>query len=166
MSQYIGQDIGRGGSDAPAPYWAATPEAGSLPDAVTATEGWELLRRHKDAILVDVRTQAEWAFVGVPDLSDVGNRFILLEWQVFPSMGVNGTFTQMLERELQGQTNPPLFFICRSGARSLAAASAMTAAGYTHCVNISDGFEGDLDPSRHRGRLNGWKASGLPWTQT
>ncbi|HEU4379951.1 MAG TPA: rhodanese-like domain-containing protein, partial [Hyphomicrobiaceae bacterium] len=58
-----------------------------------------------------------------------------------------------------------IFFICRSGARSLKAAEAMVAAGYSRCRNVADGFEGPLDPHRHRGQLSGWKAKGLPWTQ-
>jgi rhodanese-related sulfurtransferase len=58
-----------------------------------------------------------------------------------------------------------LFFICRSGQRSLKAAQAMATAGFTRCRNVSDGFEGPLDPNRHRGQLGGWKAKGLPWAQ-
>jgi len=61
--------------------------------------------------------------------------------------------------------NAPVLFLCRSGARSRAAAIAMTRAGYTRAYNISGGFEGDLDGQRHRGGTNGWKASGLPWRQ-
>ena len=62
--------------------------------------------------------------------------------------------------------NTPLLFLCRSGARSAAAAKAMTAAGYSTCLNVSDGFEGPLDGEAKRGSSGGWKASGLPWRQT
>ncbi|MGF1454692.1 MAG: rhodanese-like domain-containing protein [Alphaproteobacteria bacterium] len=137
-----------------------------FPHAVTATDAWDFLQKHKDAVLIDVRTKAEWMFVGVPDLSSLGNQLILLEWQVFPTMGMNRTFPEQLTKDLPDRKDVPLFFLCRSGARSQAAADVMAATGYAHCVNIADGFEGDLDPGRHRGRLNGWKASGLPWVQT
>ena len=32
-------------------------------------------------------------------------------------------------------------------------------------LNILEGFEGDIDSHRHRGRLNGWRLQGLPWEQ-
>ena len=63
------------------------------------------------------------------------------------------------------QLEDDLFFICRSGSRSLAAAKAMAAAGYRNCHNVGGGFEGPLDDERHRGALEGWKAAGLPWQQ-
>jgi rhodanese-related sulfurtransferase len=55
--------------------------------------------------------------------------------------------------------------LCRSGARSRAAAMAMTAKGYNKCYNVAEGFEGNLDAEQHRGRVSGWKAAGLPWKQ-
>ena len=59
-----------------------------------------------------------------------------------------------------------MLFICRSGARSAAAASAMTQAGYTSCWNVAQGFEGDRDAVGHRASVGGWKAAGLPWVQS
>jgi rhodanese-related sulfurtransferase len=58
-----------------------------------------------------------------------------------------------------------LYFICRSGGRSLMAARAIAAQGYAHCHNVADGFEGPLDQLRRRGTAAGWKAAGLPWIQ-
>jgi rhodanese-related sulfurtransferase len=63
-------------------------------------------------------------------------------------------------------TQTPIVFLCRSGARSRAAAAAMTKAGYQKAFNIASGFEGDLDDTRHRGAISGWKAAGLPWQQS
>jgi rhodanese-related sulfurtransferase len=60
----------------------------------------------------------------------------------------------------------PILFLCRSGARSRAAAMAMTGAGFLKSFNVAGGFEGDLDGERHRGNANGWKAQGLPWKQS
>ena len=119
------------------------------------------------AVLVDVRTQAEWSYVGVPDLSALSRQPLLIEWQSFPSGAVNPAFGE----ELAGLLGPdrrdvPVLFICRSGARSKAAAIALTGQGFTRCYNISSGFEGDLDSQRHRGSRNGWKAAGLPWAQS
>jgi rhodanese-related sulfurtransferase len=130
-------------------------------------ETWDFLAREKAAQLVDVRTEAEWNFVGVPDLSGQGRQAILTEWQRYPA-APNANFMQEVEQALKRtnyQKGAPLFFLCRSGARSRAAAVAMTAAGYGPCFNIKDGFEGALDTERHRGKAAGWKAEGLPWIQ-
>lgn len=133
---------------------------------LAATDAWALLSRETAAQLVDVRTAAEWSFVGVPDLSGIDRRFHCLEWQSFPSMALNPDFVAQAASALGGKTDAPVVFLCRSGARSRAAAIAMTAAGYTKCFNIADGFEGGLDGERHRGQQNGWKAAGLPWKQS
>ena len=131
-----------------------------------AAEAWALLSRDPAAQLVDVRTTAEWSFVGVPDLSGIGRQAHCTEWQTFPSMAQNPGFTAQTDAALGGHKDAPVLFLCRSGVRSRAAAMAMTAAGYTHAYNIAGGFEGDLDQTSHRGSKNGWKAAGLPWRQS
>jgi rhodanese-related sulfurtransferase len=129
-------------------------------------EAWDLLRREPEARLVDVRTAAEWNFVGAPDISSIGRKLHCLEWQGFPGGSQNPNFVAEARAALGEKKDAPVLFLCRSGARSLAAAKAMTAAGYTRSYNIAGGFEGDLDPERHRGKQSGWKAAGLPWKQT
>ncbi|KAF0225249.1 MAG: rhodanese-related [Rhodospirillaceae bacterium] len=127
-------------------------------------DSWEKLKSIPEARLVDVRTQAEWQFVGLPDLSSLETQPILVSWQVFPTMAKNDAFAQQLAA--QGITaGTPLLFLCRSGVRSKAAAELMTSLGYQECWNISDGFEGPLDEARHRGGKAGWKADNLPWLQ-
>ena len=119
--------------------------------------------------LVDVRTRAEWAYVGGVDLSAVSKKPVFLEWQAYPSMQISSDFVQTLADQLRaaGATNnTPVLFLCRSGVRSLAAARALGAAGFERCINIADGFEGPLDTAQRRGAASGWKASGLPWVQT
>lgn len=122
------------------------------------------LREDPEALLVDVRTDAEWNFVGLPDLSAAGRQPVLIPWQLYPSMQVNGAFADHLRRA--GATPlSRLYFLCRSGARSLAAAQAAQAAGFPHVWNVADGFEGPVDGAGHRGTVAGWKAEGLPWRQ-
>jgi len=133
---------------------------------VTPAEAWERLKAEAAAQLVDVRTGAEWNFVGVPDLSSLGRKLHCVQWQLFPSMARNEDFVAEARTALGGNTGTPVYFLCRSGGRSRAAAMAMSEAGYTRCFNIVGGFEGDLDPERRRGKTNGWKAAGLPWNQT
>ena len=140
------------------------PAAGYAGDVAPAT-AWKILSERKDAVLVDVRTRAEWNYVGLPDLETLAKKPALLEWQVFPSMQPNPEFVAALAGALPDKETP-LLFLCRSGARSAAAAKAMTAAGYSTCINVADGFEGPLDTQAKRGSAGGWKAAGLPWRQT
>jgi rhodanese-related sulfurtransferase len=121
------------------------------------------LQADADAVLVDVRTSAEWAYVGLPDLSQIGKRVIPVEWQHFPDGALNADFVEQL-REAGVDEGAPIYFLCRSGARSAAAAKAATAAGLGPAYNVSDGFEGPLGDDGHRA-VTGWKAAGLPWRQ-
>ncbi|MBV8442953.1 MAG: rhodanese-like domain-containing protein [Hyphomicrobiales bacterium] len=134
-----------------------------------ATDAFALLESNASSVLIDVRTQAEWSFVGAPDLAALGKAPIYLEWQCYPSMQVDPQFAARLEALLKArgrEHGDPLLFLCRSGARSRHAAVAMTSAGWGPCFNIVDGFEGPLDGLRRRGGVAGWKAGGLPWAQT
>lgn len=133
---------------------------------INPTEAWAILEREKDARLVDVRTRAEWSFVGVPDLTPISQVPVLVEWQTFPDMACDPDFgTTLLSQAGSIGSDQALLFLCRSGARSRSAAVAMTQQGFTRCYNIADGFEGPMDDNRHRGGVAGWKADGLPWVQ-
>ena len=137
-------------------------------DEVPVKAAWTAVAGNKRAVLIDVWTRAEWQFVGVPDLSSAGKRAVLVEWQSNPDQRVADDFRERLQAELEaiGATqDDDLYFICRSGARSLNAARVMAAAGYRRCHNVSEGFEGPLGPSRKRD-VAGWKVSGFPWTQS
>lgn len=141
------------------------PSTADIPEA-TPSEAYDAIQRSGEvaARLVDVRTRAEWAFVGLPDLSANADEPLLVEWQTYPSMTVDPSFGEALERACPDKATA-LYFLCRSGARSLAAAREMKARGYTNVFNVKDGFEGPPDAEGHRGHLAGWKASGLPWRQ-
>jgi rhodanese-related sulfurtransferase len=145
----------------------------SIPSAhyagdVSPQEAWRVLSENPKAQLIDVRTSAEWQFVGLPDLSPLGRRPLLTEWQMYPGMDVNTDFAADTGAALSAAgvaKDAPLFLLCRSGARSRSAAAALTAEGYSAAYNVSNGFEGDSDAEGHRGSQNGWKAVGLPWRQ-
>ncbi len=135
---------------------------------VSVDETWARLKADPTSVLIDVRTRAEWAFVGLPDLNDLGKRVVTIEWQTFPDNRVDAEFDQRLTTALEAagvKKDDEVFFLCRSGGRSRMAAEVMTAAGYQRCRNVAEGFEGPLDPNRQRGRVAGWKAAGLPWVQ-
>ncbi len=132
---------------------------------VSPREAWRLLEEDPGAVLVDVRTDAEWSYVGLPDLGGLGKRVVCVPWQVFPEMRLNPEFAAQLAA--QGvEPAHTLLLLCRSGVRSRHAAIALTGAGYGRCYNVADGFEGPCDAERHRGGSAGWKASGLPWAQS
>ena len=129
------------------------PYAGSLDPA----EAWALLQHDATARLVDVRSRAEWEFVGrVPGAVEI-------EWKGWPGMIPNAAFLDTLAGTVDRAA--PLLFLCRSGGRSHDAALAATAAGFTNCYNVLQGFEGDRDAAAHRNTVGGWRAAGLPWTQ-
>lgn len=131
---------------------------------VSPEEAWAALLRDPPAELVDVRTNAEWTYVGLPDLAAAGKTVHRIAWQIFPEMAVNGRFLEELAAAGLGPANS-LYFLCRSGARSLAAARLAISAGIVRSFNIADGFEGPLDEARHRRTRAGWIAAGLPWIQ-
>jgi rhodanese-related sulfurtransferase len=131
---------------------------------VNPKDAWEALISDPDAQLVDVRTDAEWQYVGIPDLRRAGKQAILVSWQYFPSGNVNATFVEEL-RDAGVRPEQKVYFLCRSGVRSLAAAQAAQAEGYGQVFNLAQGFEGPHDAEGHRGMIAGWKAEGLPWRQ-
>ncbi len=125
---------------------------------------WKILQEESDACLIDVRTDAEWRYVGVPDLASIGKETRCIAWLNFPDNAPNASF---VEDVIASGIRPEqtVLLLCRSGQRSRAAAMALTARGYERCYNISEGFEGDKDQAGHRGTVGGWKIGGLPWSQ-
>jgi rhodanese-related sulfurtransferase len=152
-----------GGSERTPTEKAANPGAGYAGD-VAPKEAWQILAEEPAAILVDVRTQPEWVFVGVPDLGPLGKRAAFIPWQVYPTMAQNPEFLRQIAAA-GAKPDQPVLFLCRSGGRSKAAAIAATAQGFTRAYNVVSGFEGPLNEGRHRGTAAGWKADGLPWLQ-
>ena len=131
----------------------ALPYAGAL----TPREAAEVLQLAPTAKIVDVRSQAEWEWVGrIPQAIEI-------EWAGYPGMRPNPQFLQELQHAVTA--DDLLLFICRSGARSHNAASVAAAAGFPACYNILEGFEGDKDANGQGNRIGGWRAAGLPWYQ-
>jgi len=135
---------------------------------VSCEECFETLAANNSAQLIDVRTMPEWMFVGVPDLGSLGKQVHTIEWQQFPTMQVNADFVSAVEQAISENgtdRNAPIFCLCRSGVRSIAAAQALTAAGFVNAYNVLEGFEGNHNEEGRRGAVGGWKFHGLPWSQ-
>jgi rhodanese-related sulfurtransferase len=124
-------------------------------DDIPARECWAALQAQPAAALCDVRTEQEWRTVGVPDLAPIGKRTVFASWALAPAMQPNARFVEELAAAGL-RHDDPVYFICRSGARSAAAAQAAQAAGYRHVFNVAEGFEG------RPGAYPGWAAQGLP----
>jgi rhodanese-related sulfurtransferase len=126
--------------------------------ALTPAEAHEIWRSAAGAKLVDVRTRAEWDYVGrIPGAVEI-------ELLTYPANRPNPAFVAELESKVD--KTAPVLFICRSGGRSHNAAMLATQAGYSAAYNVLEGFEGDKDAQGHRNSTGGWRAAGLPWTQS
>lgn len=125
---------------------------------VLPAQAWQWVESG-EAVLVDVRTDAERSWVGeVPGAAAVA----LKQW---PGMAFNPEFDAQLQALATAQPGKKMLFLCRSGVRSVTAAQRATALGIA-AYNILEGFEGNVDPSGHRGHLGGWRFHGLPWRQS
>jgi rhodanese-related sulfurtransferase len=124
---------------------------------LTPQEAWEKLEQ--GAILVDVRTEGEWAHIGIPDTKATDNDPLFIQW-TFPGGIPNPDFISHLTQQAPEDPSTELVFLCRSGQRSIAAAIAATQAGFTS-YNVLEGFEGEPDRYGER-TVNGWKNRGLP----
>ena len=125
---------------------------------ISPQEAHDLLASNDAAVLIDVRTAAEWTWVGIADVADARH----VSWTLWPEGVQNSDFVTEATAGLD--QDQPILFLCRSGGRSAAAASAATAAGFTQCYNIATGFQGDPDQNGHR--TGGWQGAGLPWRQS
>ncbi|MGH8620430.1 MAG: rhodanese-like domain-containing protein [Burkholderiales bacterium] len=125
--------------------------------SVTPAEAHAIVQAEPAARIVDVRTKAEWEYVGrVPDAVEI-------EWNTYPAKQRNPNFLAELGAKVP--KDAPVLFLCRSGGRSHAAALAAQQAGYEQAFNILEGFEGDTDANQHRNTVGGWRTAGLPWVQ-
>ena len=130
--------------------------AGGVPPALA----WQLVQANR-ALLVDVRSTEERKFVGhVPGSLHVA-------WATGTSLVRNPRFVRELEAKLakDGGKDAVVLLLCSSGKRSVLAAEAAAAAGFTHVFNVLEGFEGEIDAHLHRGGSDGWRFHGLPWVQ-
>lgn len=138
----------------------------SQPKTLSSQHAWQLLQDNPKALLVDVRSEMEYLFVGHPTGA------IHIPWIDEPDWVVNPQFVTEMRKLILGglseqhtEANVPIILICRSGKRSLEAGEKLISEGFREIYNIDDGFEGELDESHHRSSIGGWRFSGLPWEQ-
>ncbi len=121
------------------------------------------LNENPEAVLIDVRTSAEYKYVGFPENS------ILIPWFDEPDLNSDpSAFCKAVNNHLSDRSDilsTELILICRSGFRSNEALKCLQSNGFTCVSHVASGFEGDLDENDHRGNLNGWRNDGMPWSQ-
>jgi rhodanese-related sulfurtransferase len=123
-------------------------------------EAFALLAQQADALLIDVRMEVEFQYVGHPPNA------INIPWFDCPSFKPDvPAFVAAVDALALDKTRP-LVLLCRTGQRTVDAAVALEKAGYTHIINVLDGFEGELDDDQHRNTETGWRYCGLPWVQS
>ena len=145
-------------------YDNTAPFASRMPEPIlgrmkhlTPIEAYDFLNTHKDAVLVDCRSEFEFLFVGHP----VGA--IIIPWYDGVDWDLNPHFVGQVR--MAASHDRPVILICRSGNRSREAGKALEEAGFTHVCNVLHGFEGELDDEHKRGTVSGWRFDGLPWEQ-
>lgn len=134
--------------------------------SITPTEAWQMIQDDPRAVLVDVRSNMEFLFVGHPKGA------VHIPWIDEPDWEVNPHFVRQVRELMLGgvicgdlEGCAPILLICRSGKRSLEAGIALVEKGLTNVYNIIEGFEGELDDNHHRSTLGGWRYENLPWEQ-
>ncbi|NIC43302.1 rhodanese-like domain-containing protein [Aquabacterium sp. A08] len=128
-------------------------------------EAWAWLQAHADdpseqaPLFVDVRMEIESLYVGRPP------GVVNVPWYEYPDLAADpARFARQVEAEAESKQRP-ILLICRSGKRTLEAAQALEAAGFTDVAHVVHGFEGELDDRFHRSTVSGWRYEGLPWEQ-
>ncbi len=144
---------------------------------LTAKEAYQLKSDHADVIFVDVRTQAEVAFLGMPEISDANIPYMVAgDWGTWDEkkenfkLEANSGFLMSMDELVKakgGDKETKIIVMCRSGSRSAKATNLLAKSGYKNVYTVLDGFEGDKAKSgdlKGQRVVNGWKNSGLPWT--
>ncbi len=133
---------------------------------LTSRQAWQVIQDDPRAVLVDVRSNMEFLFVGHPKGA------VHIPWIDEPDWNINPHFMRQVRELMLGGIFcdseagcAPIILICRSGKRSLEAGRALIQNGFSDVFNIADGFEGELDEEHHRSSLSGWRFEGLPWEQ-
>ena len=133
---------------------------------ISPQEAWEIMQKEPRTVMIDVRSDMEFLFVGHP----VGA--IHIPWIDYPDWKLNPDFVTEVRKLVLGgvchekpNSGVPILLVCRSGKRSLEAGNLLVQEGFCDVYNVAEGFEGELDEKHHRSTRGGWRFHGLPWEQ-
>lgn len=129
-------------------------------------QAYETLQDNPRAVLIDIRSNMEYLFVGHPKGA------VHIPWIDEPDWEINPHFVRQIRELMLGgiicdddSGCAPIILICRSGKRSVEAGNVLVEAGFKDVYNVLEGFEGELDEQHHRSSLGGWRFAQLPWEQ-
>ncbi|MFO7738140.1 MAG: rhodanese-like domain-containing protein [Desulfatiglandaceae bacterium] len=160
------------------------------PKSILSIEAYDMLNTVPDTYLIDVRTRAEYQFVGHPINAYLFPYMFMTqefgkkdEYYEYRFNVKNEAFVPEISKIFKKTDN--LVIICRDGTRSAPAAKELLNAGFKNIMIVEDGFEGPefpnfkdshkqkfyrqlakrnkVDGLGHR-RHYGWQWWGLPWT--
>lgn len=139
--------------------------------SLSPPEAWQILQDNPKAVLIDIRSELEYLFIGHPKGA------IHIAWVDEPDWKINPGFaTEVRKVMLEGiisndedKKNPtdtaPVLLVCRSGRRSFEAGKKLVKEGFSNVYYIIGGFEGPIDAEHHRSTSGGWRFYELPWEQ-
>jgi len=113
------------------------------PINIKALDAFDILTKKVDSHLIDTRSDLEWKTTGIPDLSSINKETYLINWAPV----LDQIFFEQYKKFLLIKFNQKdsLFFICRSGSRSLLAARYAIEFGFKNSFNIYEGFYNEND---------------------
>jgi len=137
--------------------------------SISPQNAWQMLQDNPKAVLIDIRSEMEYLFIGHPKSA------IHIPWIDEPDWKINPRFAADVRKVMLGGVvydpedtqidSVPIILICRSGRRSLEAGKVLIEDGFTNIYHIDEGFEGPLDNNHHRSSISGWRFHDLPWEQ-
>jgi rhodanese-related sulfurtransferase len=137
--------------------------------SISPQNAWQILQDNPKAVLIDIRSEMEYLFIGHPKSA------IHIPWIDEPDWKINPRFAADVRKVMLGGVvyhpenseidSVPIILICRSGRRSLDAGKVLIEDGFTNIYHIDEGFEGPLDNNHHRSSISGWRFHNLPWEQ-
>ena len=110
---------------------------------IQASDAFDILTKKLNSHLIDTRSDLEWKTTGIPDLSSTNKETNLINWGPILDQSFFKQYQEFLL--IRFNQKDSLFFICRSGSRSLMAAQFAIKFGFNNSFNIYDGFDNEND---------------------
>ena len=105
---------------------------------INVLDAFDFLSKNLNSYLIDTRSDLEWKTTGIPDLSSMNKETYLINWGPVLNQSFFEEYKNFLLTRFDQKDS--LFFVCRSGSRSLMAAQFAIKFGFKNSFNIYEGF--------------------------